>query len=910
MEADKRTKQTAANVMQAIKWLAARCDYASTNDKVGFNGTDAPIGHALAEKEIWSQRELAEGCRLASFYRKQLSDGGVNTDGIDELHRSLKDGADFTKRGRLNKRDIVQGRITVNEQAGTIIVNVGYNPNLVEKIKTLLDRRWNQESKTWTAKLCAENAAIAEEISEEWGIDIAKHDGWINLVPVRSVDIRGDRLIISGVSAKSIVNDLPKREGIPTNDAQKFSAIEIIDNMTIGFPLRSWVIRDAILWLKTLSDDSVSYKTLAWAHEEIISHFQQEYPKALIAEASRLSRSSATEPARNQNNLQSLLPAELSRRLMPHQWIAIQSITEQKQFILADQQGLGKTIEILAALEAVQAFPAIILAPATALLNWRDEAANWLPHRSIAVLGGGVGKRDQGVPLENAAIVIINYESFTKHGKELTDLKPNGLVSDEAQYLKGHDSKISKSIKEFTRETKVERIILATGTPMMNRPSELLTMLTLLPTVLAALGGFGRFAARYCQATLHKSSYNEYWDFKGSSHLDELAIRLRESGCFLRRTKDQVLPDLALKQHITQSVEISNRNEYKQAKEEFNLWLKKKNKPKARKVPASKKNDGDESELSRAADWLGWNEEEIDNLYLDESDRAEAIRQLTALRQLAGIGKVKAATEWIKKTVKDEKLVVFAFHLDVQQTLLSNLSSAFDTPVLSITGGMTSNQRQDAIQKFQSDPASRLIICSLKAAQTAITLTAARLALMVELDWTPSALEQAEDRIHRIGQSGQVTITYLHAQGTLDDRMVEILNSKREGIKDLTATNAPYGLRKDGQPRKQAAGPGRPRLPKDERERRNKKSKSGWQERNTEYMKNYMREIRLKNKIRKNEAEIKEFTEMQRIGFTGMQFELYGSDPDLYTPEEYRNDLDRARKKAERAQKFLITVKE
>lgn len=848
-----QTKQAEANAMQAIQWLAAQCDYASTHDKAGFSSFDVPIGHALAEKEIWSQRELAEGCRLVKFYRKQLNAGGIVTDGIDELHQSLGGGkTGFEKEGRLAKSDVVKGRITVNERTKKLIVSVEYNARLVEKIKNLLGRKWNQESKIWTAELCAENAVIAEEISAEWGINIVKHGGWADLVPIRSVEIRDDRLIVTGISAMSIINDLPKREGIPEIDAQKFSALELVDAMTIGIPLRSWAIRDALLWLRTLHEDSVSHKSLGWALAEIVDQLRQEYPKALITESSRLNRSGATELLQTQHNLQALLPADLSPRLMPHQWVAIQSIAEQKQFVLADQQGLGKTIEILAALEAVQAFPAIILAPATALPNWRDEAASWLPQRPIAVLGGGVGKRDQGAALANAAIVIINYESFTKHVEELAALKPNALIADEAQYLKGHDSKISKSIKGFVREAKVGRIILATGTPMMNRPSELLTMLTLLPTVLAALGGFGRFAARYCQATLHKTSYSEYWDFKGSSHLDELAIRLRESGCFLRRTKEQVLPDLAIKHYITQSVEISNRAEYELAKEEFNLWLKRKNQPKRRKAPKDRKNGEDESVLSRTADWLGWDEGEVDSLYLDEYDRSEAIRKITAMRQLAGIGKIKSAVEWIRNIVKDEKLVVFAYHLDVQQALLSNLSSAVDTPILSITGDMTFKQRQESIRKFQCDPTSRLIICSLKAAQTAITLTAARLALMVELDWTPSALEQAEDRIHRIGQSGQVIITYLHAHGTQDDRMVEILNIKRTGIKNLTATSAPYGLRKDGQPRKQPAGPGRPRLPEEERERRNKKSKSGWQERNSEYMRNYMRAARLKKKIKQS----------------------------------------------------------
>lgn len=78
---------------------------------------------------------------------------------------------------------------------------------------------------------------------------------------------------------------------------------------------------------------------------------------------------------------------------------------------------------------------------------------------------------------------------------------------------------------------------------------------------------------------------------------------------------------------------------------------------------------------------------------------------------------------------------------------------------------------------------------------------------MVELDLTPASLEQAEDRLHRIGQKGQVHITYLHAEDTLDDRMVEIIDTKRARIKVLSAANAPHGYNEDGLPRLQPVGP-------------------------------------------------------------------------------------------------------
>jgi superfamily II DNA/RNA helicase len=273
-----------------------------------------------------------------------------------------------------------------------------------------------------------------------------------------------------------------------------------------------------------------------------------------------------------------------------------------------------------------------------------------------------------------------------------------------------------------------------------------------------------------------------------------------------------------------------------------------------------------------------------------------------ALRQLAGIGKIPAAVEWMRKRVKDEKLVVFAFHVEVQERLAEALAP--DSP-LSITGEMSLKARRDAIQRFQSDPASRVIVCSLTAAQTAITLTAARRVLMVELDWTPSALEQAEDRVHRIGQTAQVEITYLRATGTLDDRMAAILAGKREAIATLAAAAAPFGYRKDGAPRKQPPGPGRPRLDPATRAARRKTSKAVWQASHPDWMREYMRKRRLEARINSARRAIQELALTEQLGYSGMLREMGGRD---YKPSDYQRDLAQERVAAERAHELLARI--
>ena len=898
MKGNSEAVKTVATVMEAIRWLANRCDWAQSSDGKGFSGVDAPLGHALAQKVVWSPRETLAALGLAVKYRKQLSSSDISADGFESLREILK--KEVGSAQRLNKRDVVSGTIRVD--SGKIVIKTDkFHQEILNESSELLGNNWDYLKKERICNLCAENALAVEDMAHRYGLVLEKHTGWDELKPTRSVEVDKDLLLIRGVNAWKIIKDIPELTGSPDEDQKEFRAIVRIDATSIAIPLKSWIIRDALLWLATLDDNDGNYRRLSWAMEDISKRLADAYPTTLKKERQQFERAAAIVLTyESEALLRNSVPIDVADRLMPHQWVAVQALTEFPQAILADQQGLGKTIEILVALEATSAFPAIVIAPATALLNWRDEVNCWLPHRKMAVLGGGIGKRDAGVPIELADIVIINFESFAKNSQALASLHAKAVVADEAQYLKGHASERTKAVKQFCRDTSVERIIAATGTPIMNRPSELLTLLTLLPDLLNEIGGFGRFASRYCCATSHQGFQGTYWDYSGAGNLGELANRLRETGRFIRRDKAAVLPDLREKQHEELAVEIDNRDEYALAALDFTEWLKTHNKP-IRNKPKKMTIDDDSPALIATAQTLGWSED----LYLSQDDRAEALRRMGTLRQLAGVGKIRAAVKWIGAAVKDEKLVVFAYHIEVQKALINALTGGRQAP-LSLTGEMTAKARRDAIQQFQNDESARLIVCSLKAAQTAITLTAARRVLMVELDWTPASLEQAEDRVHRIGQGGQVVISYLRATNTLDDRMATILDSKRRVLGAISAASAPYGYLNNGSPRKQLPGPGRPRLEPEERVARRKASKAGWQERNTDYMRDYMRQRRLSTKIKEATADIKDFEDIERLGYDRMAREMGGYR--YYSEKDYDSELEAARKKAVKASKTIVQL--
>jgi SWI/SNF-related matrix-associated actin-dependent regulator of chromatin subfamily A-like protein 1 len=163
------------------------------------------------------------------------------------------------------------------------------------------------------------------------------------------------------------------------------------------------------------------------------------------------------------------------------------------------------------------------------------------------------------------------------------------------------------------------------------------------------------------------------------------------------------------------------------------------------------------------------------------SGEAEQLVRIEMLKQLAVDGKLDAVIDWITSFLEtDEKLVVFAQHVDVVQTLAGH----FHAP--SITGDTPLAERQAAIDRFQTDPDCRLIVLNLRAGGVGLTLTAASHVAFVELDWTPAMHDQAEDRVHRLGQRNAVNVWYLLAVETIDLEIYDLIERKRAVVGTVT----------------------------------------------------------------------------------------------------------------------------
>ena len=442
--------------------------------------------------------------------------------------------------------------------------------------------------------------------------------------------------------------------------------------------------------------------------------------------------SAATDAQLDASSCQAL--ATLGGELKPFQRAGVAYLLAQRRAFLADEQGLGKTIEALATLEADDAYPAIVVCPASLKLNWIREIERWLPGRSTQTLTG----MGSGGPIPAANITVVNYDILAARGEALAAMGPKAVVLDESHYCKNAAAKRTQAVARLAASVPNEGLVLAlTGTPVMNRPPELISQLRIIGR-LPDFGSGAQFGRR----------------FKGIDAHMRLHWHLR-SRCFVRRLKADVLPQLPAKTRTVVPVELDNEAEYRLAETDVIAWLR------------SRPLDLKELDAKIAA-----------------ALRAERLVRLNALKLLAARGKLHAALAWIHDFCSSgERLVVFARHREVQRAVIERFPHA-----LHILGEDSHAARDASVSAFQAadDSGNQLIVCSLEVAGQGLTLTQASNVAFLELDWTPAKHDQAEDRCHRIGQQDAVNAWYLLAAGTIDETMANLLERKRAIIGAVT----------------------------------------------------------------------------------------------------------------------------
>ena len=258
-------------------------------------------------------------------------------------------------------------------------------------------------------------------------------------------------------------------------------------------------------------------------------------------------------------------------------------------------RGWARPIEALALLEEDDAFPAVVICPASLKLNWQREIQHWLPHRSLHVVVG------TGKTIPKAEITVLNYEIVHAHRERLAISRPKALILDESHYVKNPAAKRTRAVRRLAEALPEGAFKIAlTGTPVMNHPDELIAQLRILGR-LEEFGSGARFKRR----------------FQGAGAEERIHWHLRRT-CFVRRLKKDVLPQLPEKRQVVVPVALENEREYRLAERDVVAWLQ--------EQPL---------ELSEL------------EAKVQATLRAERLAQLNTLRRLAARGKLGPALAWI-----------------------------------------------------------------------------------------------------------------------------------------------------------------------------------------------------------------------------------------------------------------------
>lgn len=446
----------------------------------------------------------------------------------------------------------------------------------------------------------------------------------------------------------------------------------------------------------------------------------------------------------------------------PYQQQGIDAGLRLRRLIIGDEPGLGKTLQSIGIIEHADAYPCLVICPSSLKINWQREIEKFTDRHALILSNSVATTWAYLVRMGMYHTVIVNYESLRKffvwdiRAKEfrLKDVIFNpdirlfrSIIIDESHRVK--DPAAQQTI--FARgiaEGKDYRILLS-GTPIVNRPADLIAQLSILGR-LAEFGGRSKFLAEYGGGEASRQP-NRNTDNDEPRNLDKLSAELY-ARCLIRREKAKVLTQLPDKTRCDIIIDINNRDEYNLAAADLAQYLR-------------QYTECTDTDIRRKM-------------------RMEALVRFMTLRSLASKGKVRQAVDFIRTFLANGKpLIVFCSLHEI----VDDIRKAFPDAV-TVTGRDSMHAKQAAVDAFQSGK-SQLIICSIKAAGVGLTLTAASDVAFVEFPWTYADCCQCEDRAHRIGQRDNVTCYYLLGRDTIDRTLYAIIHRKKSIANQIMAAD-------------------------------------------------------------------------------------------------------------------------
>jgi superfamily II DNA or RNA helicase len=433
-------------------------------------------------------------------------------------------------------------------------------------------------------------------------------------------------------------------------------------------------------------------------------------------------------------------PADLAPILRPYQRRGVEWMHHLCDVgchgLLADEMGLGKTLQVLALLAArpVVDRPNLIVCPASVVPVWREEIARFFPHLAVDVLKTGHDFTHRTEP----AIWLASYTQLRKHRALLGGVEFGYAILDEGQFIKNPDAKITQTCFAVRA---AHRLVL-TGTPLENRQLDLWSIFRfLLPGLLGSRTSFEAALTADRDGTLGR-------------------LRLQLSPFILRRTKNEVAQELPPKVEMELICPLTDvqRAEY------------------ARICSEGLERLGDDVGAAMREKSFGF------------------LALLTRLRQtccdpdmlpwrkapLTDSGKINLLIEKLTEVVgSGHKAVIFSQFVMLLDRVREALNASFPDLARFELTGMTLD-RQKPVQSFQNAPGAAVMLVSLKAAGTGITLHAADYVFLLDPWWNPAVEAQAVDRVHRIGQTNTVFVYRMITAGTIEERIQALKASKKD----------------------------------------------------------------------------------------------------------------------------------
>lgn len=430
----------------------------------------------------------------------------------------------------------------------------------------------------------------------------------------------------------------------------------------------------------------------------------------------------------------------------PFQVEGIAWLRDKKGAILADSPGLGKSMQALLSIPTYAG--ALVVCPATIKQVWVDECHQWRADLQPRIIRN---RREFVWPRPNE-VLITNYEALPLTPKEAKRLNQRELwkrpgcdpgtilIPDEAHALKNPQTQRTRRFRALSLEVQSRqgKVWALTGTPILNRPDELYSLLVLTGTDKKVCpGGWDEFLTLF-------HAKPGMWGVKWGTPKPELIERLR--GVMLRRRKEDVLPQLPAKSWSVIHADIDP-----QTRAACDI------------VEARLREKG--IDLRAALERSG-----------ETKGSLVAFEEMAEARALLALAKVPALMEVVEESEEaGEPLVVFSVHKKPLEALRGRAGWGL------LTGDTPTQERSGLVELFQSGQMRGLAL-TIAAGGLGLTLTRGSRVVFVDLAYTPAQNLQAEDRLCRIGQTRGVQVIRLVADHTLDERLFDILAEKQRLI--------------------------------------------------------------------------------------------------------------------------------